>query len=73
MKIKQITNYKGRFCALMENGKYVVNNGSFELAVCEKVDDGLKVIKTGIVGGKMMRTEEDFRFCVEITDWSKIM
>lgn len=64
-KIKKITNYKGRFCAEMEDGKYYLSNGSMELVLCEKVPDGMKVIKGGIVGGIMMRTEEDFRWCVE--------
>ena len=65
-KIKEITNYKGRFCAELENGKYVLSNGTFELALCEKVPQGMKVIKAGIVGGMMMRNEEEFRKCVEI-------
>lgn len=65
MKIKRITDYKGRYCAELENGQYVLSNGSFELLLCEKVPEGMKVIESGIVGGIMMRTEEDFRFCVE--------
>lgn len=65
MKIKKITNYKGRFCAELENGKFVLNNGSMELILCEKVAEGMKVIDSGIVSGKMMRTEEDFKWCVE--------
>lgn len=64
-KIKKITDYKGRFCAEMEDGKYYLSNGSMELVLCEKVPGGMKVIKDGIVGGIMMRTEEEFRWCVE--------
>ena len=65
MKIKRITDYKGRFCAELENGNFVLNNGSMHLALCEKVAEGMKVIKSAIIGGIMMRTEEDFKWCVE--------
>ena len=64
-KIKSITTYKGRYCAELTNGNYVLSNGSMELALCEKVAEGMKVIKTGIVAGIMMRTEDDFRWAVE--------
>ena len=73
MKIKEITLYKGRFCALLENGLYVLNNGSMELVVAKKepaLENGhtgktLRIVKGGLVGGIMMRTEKDFRWCVE--------
>lgn len=65
MKIKSITNYKGRHCAELENGQFMLSNGSMELLLCEKVAEGMKVIKSGIIGGIMMRNEEDFRWCVE--------
>jgi len=65
MKIKEITNYQGRYCAELEDGRYILSNGSMELMECEKVPDGMKVIKAGIVGGIMMRNEDDFRWCVE--------
>jgi IMP cyclohydrolase len=65
MKIKAITNYKGRFCAELENGNFVLSNGSMELLLCEKVESGMKVIKADIVAGIMMRTEEDFKWAVE--------
>ena len=65
MKIKKITNYKGRFCAELENGKSVLNDGSMHLILCEKVAEGMKVLESGIIGGIMMRTEEDFKWCVE--------
>ena len=65
MKIKKITNYKGRFCAELENGNFVLNDGSMHLLLCEKVAEGMKVLNSGIVGGIMMRTEEDFKWCVE--------
>ena len=65
MKIKKITNYKGRFCAKLENGNFVLNDGSMHLLLCEKVAEGMKVLNSGIVGGIMMRTEEDFKWCVE--------
>ena len=64
MKIKAISNYKGRFCAELENGNFVLNNGSMHLLLCEKVEEGMKVIGE-IVAGMMMRTEEDFKWCVE--------
>lgn len=65
MGIKKITNYKGRFCAELENGKFVLNDGSMHLILCEKVAEGMKVLDYGILSGKMMRTEEDFKWCVE--------
>ena len=65
MKIKKITNYKGRFCAELENGNFVLNDGSMHLLLCKKVAEGMKVLNSGIVGGIMMRTEEDFKWCVE--------
>ena len=65
MKIKKITNYKGRFCAELENGKFVLNDGSMHLILCEKVAEGMKVLESGIIGGIMMRTEEDFKWRVE--------
>lgn len=65
MGIKKITNYKGRFCAELENGNFVLNDGSMHLILCEKVAEGMKVLDYGIVSGKMMRTEEDFKWCVE--------
>jgi hypothetical protein len=65
MGIKRITNYKGRFCAELENGKFVLNDGSMHLILCEKVAEGMKVLDYGIMSGKMMRTEEDFKWCVE--------
>ena len=65
MKVKEISNYKGRFCAELENGNFVLNDGSMHLILCEKVAEGMKVLDYGIVSGKMMRTEEDFKWCVE--------
>ena len=65
MGIKRITNYKGRFCAELENGNFVLNDGSMHLILCEKVAEGMKVLDYGILSGKMMRTEEDFKWCVE--------
>jgi hypothetical protein len=35
MKTKgNITTYKGRYCVELENGTYVLSNGSMELIVC---------------------------------------
>ena len=65
MKIKKITDYKGRFCAELENGEYILSNGSMELLRCEKVKEGMKVLESGIIGGIMMRTTDDFRWVVE--------
>lgn len=65
MRVKSISNYKGRFCAELENGKFVLNDGSMQLLLCEKVNEGMKVLDYGIIAGKMMRTEEDFKWCVE--------
>ena len=36
-----------------------------ELLLYEPVNEEMKVVRCGIVAGKMMRTEEDFRWCVE--------
>lgn len=72
MEIKEITNYKGHYCATLEDGRIVINNGSMELAVCEKVEQGLLVKTTGIVAGLMMRTEQDFRWAVEHFEEDKI-
>ena len=36
-----------------------------ELLLYEPVNEGMKVVRCGIVAGEMMRTEEDFRWCVE--------
>ena len=69
-KIKQITNYKGRYCAELENGLFVLSNGSMGLALCEKVPEGMKVINTNYVCGMMSKSEEDFRWNVENTDFS---
>lgn len=63
--IKNVSMYKGRYCAELENGKYILNNGSMYLMLCEKVEDGMKVLKDDIVGGIIMRDEESFRWCVE--------
>lgn len=68
MPIKSISSYKGRFCAELQNGKFVLSDGIFELLLCEKVKEGMNVIKSGIVGGIMMRNESDFRWCVEHMD-----
>lgn len=66
MKTKgNVMNYKGRFCIELENGDYMLSSGSMELILCEKVVEGMKIKKCGIVGGIMMRTEEDFKWCVE--------
>lgn len=64
-KIKEITDYKGRFCAELENGEFILSNGVFELLRCDRVPEGMKVVETGIIGGIMMRTVEEFRWCVE--------
>lgn len=72
-KIKEITTYRGRYCAELENGKFVLSNGSMELVVCEKVPSGMQVLQSGIIGGMMMRNEDDFRWCVEHSDDIKIL
>ena len=69
VKVKQITNYKGGYCAELENGLFVLANGSMGLLLCEKVDDGMKVIESNICCGMMSKTEEDFRWNVENADY----
>ena len=68
MTIKKVYNYKGHYCAELEDGRVVINNGSMELAVCEKVEQGLLVKTTGIIAGLMMKNEDDFRWAVEHLD-----
>ena len=70
-KIKQITNYKGRYCAELENGQFVLSNGSMGLLLCEKVAEGMKVINADYVCGMMSKSEEDFRWNVENTDFTQ--
>lgn len=65
MKIEAITRTHGRWCAWLEDGRAMVSDGSMELLLCEPVNEGMKVVRCGIVAGKMMHTEEDFRWCVE--------
>lgn len=65
MKIKKTFNHHGRYAAELENGKYMLSDGSMYLLLCEKVTEGFKVIRSGIVAGIMMKTEEDFIWCVE--------
>lgn len=69
-KIKQITNHKGHYCAELENGLFVLSNGSMGLALCKKVPEGMRVINTDYVCGMMSKSEEDFRLNVENTDFS---
>jgi hypothetical protein len=70
-KIKQITDYKGRYCAELKNGLFVLSNGSMGLVLCEKVPEGMKVINADYVCGIMSKSEEDFKWNVEHTDFSK--
>lgn len=64
-KIKEITNYKGRYCAELESGEFILSDGSMYLIKCKKVQQGMKVVESDIVGGIMMKTEDDFRWCVK--------
>lgn len=57
--------YKGRFACRLEDGRYMLSDGSMEMLLCEKAGEGFKVIRSGIVGGIMMRTMADFIWCVE--------
>lgn len=41
------------------------------LLLCEKVDEGMKVINADYVCGMMSKTEEDFRWNVENTDFTQ--
>ena len=65
MKIDAITRSHGRWYAWLEDGRAMVSDGTMELLLYEPVNEGMKVVRCGIVAGKMMRTEEDFRWCVE--------
>ena len=63
--IKNISMYKGRYCAELSNGEFILSDGSMHLARCKKVPQGMEVIESGIIGGIMMKNEQDFRWCVE--------
>lgn len=65
MKVTEQFIYSGRYACRLENGRYMLSNGTMEMLLCEKVEEGFKVIRSGIVGGIMMRTMEDFIWCVE--------
>lgn len=65
MKIKEMSIYKGRFCAELENGQFVLSNGSMELLLCNKVEGGMQVVQSDIVAGIMMRTVSHFKWAVE--------
>ena len=65
MGIERITTYKGRFCAYLKDGRAILANGPMHLMLCEPIDTGMRVIVPDIIAGIMMRTEDDFRFCVE--------
>lgn len=65
MKITEKFIYSGRYACRLEDGRYMLSNGTMEMLLCEKVEEGFKVISSGIVGGIMMRTMEDFIWCVE--------
>ena len=65
MKIVSLSTYKGRHCAELEDGRFVLSDGSMHLALCRKTEKGMLVLEGGIVGGILMRTREDFAWCVE--------
>lgn len=65
VKVKQITNYKGRYCAELENGLFVLSDGLMSLLLCESTEYGMKVIESNIRCEKMSWTEEDFCWNVE--------
>ena len=54
MKIEAITRYEGRWCAWLEDGRAMVSDGSMELLLCEPVNEVMKVVRCGIVAGKMI-------------------
>lgn len=65
MKATERFIYKGRYACRLQDGRYMLSDGSMEMLLCEKVGEGFKVIQSGIVGGIMMRTMEDFLWCVK--------
>ncbi len=65
MKAIETFTYKGRFACRLEDGRYMLSNGSMSMLLCEKVPEGYRVLKSGIIGGIMMKTMEDFLWCVE--------
>ena len=65
MKTTERFIYKGRYACRLQDGRYMLSDGSMEMLLCEKVGEGFKVINSGIVGGIMMRSMEDFIWYVE--------
>jgi len=65
MEVKERFIYSGRYACLLEDGRFMLSDGTMEMALCEKSGNGYKVIRSGIVGGIMMRTMDDFIWCVE--------
>ena len=65
MKIERIFNVDGQLWAELENGQWVANKGSMFLSIYKKTEKGFVLTKGEIVAGIMMRTEPDFRWCVE--------
>lgn len=66
MKITDSFTYKGRFACQLENGLFLISDGTMEMALCKKVKNGYLVIRSGILGGMMMRTMEEFLKCAEM-------
>ena len=67
MKIKNIFRSNGRFCAELENGLYMLQNGQSNLMIGSKLPNGgFAIFNTGIIStAVVMRNEEDFRWVVE--------
>ena len=65
MKIIDSFTYKGRYACRLEDGRYMLSDGMMGLLLCEKIKEGFRVLKSGIIGGIMMKNAGDFRWCVE--------
>ena len=63
--IRLVTSSRGHLLACIGGGLYVSQVSSMELAVCKKVKEGYRIIKT-VLAGFVMKEHNDFVRAVEI-------
>lgn len=63
-KIVRIFDYKGRFSAEIDDGRYYLSNGSMHILLCSKTNDGRFKVESNLVAGIMIKNSDDFEFCV---------
>lgn len=71
--VKEFFLHDGRRACRLVDGRYVLQTGTFtfSLCLCERDENGMHLRPTGedLVGGTMMRTDEEFLNCVKDYDW----